>query len=237
MGNGERMAGKAARRDCQLYLIMEVQAATRDHLSAVLAQAPITSVLFRPGKAAKLTAQLVKPLVDLAQSKDAAALLLDDVALARTLRADGVHLSATADLMARYDDARSVLGAGAIVGADAGGSRHIAMELGEAGAEYVAFGADRSLVAAVGADADADADDETPEDVAGPLTQRELIAWWSDVFEVPCVALDLADASAVREMAAVGADFVAVVCPVATSAGEVVAWVKSIRDGVERVDA
>jgi thiamine-phosphate pyrophosphorylase len=223
--------GNAPRRQCQLYLVMEMHAATRDHLAAVLAQATVASVLFRPGRGAALTAQSVKPLIDIAQSKDVAALLLDDVALARTLRADGVHLSAAADVMARFEDARGVLGARAIVGADAGGSRHVAMELGEAGAEYVAFGTTTVPLAV------ADEADEPSDDLLGPLGQLELIAWWSDVFEVPCVAFDLADAAAARDMASAGADFVAVTCPVATSPAAVAAWVRSIRHVLERTDA
>lgn len=229
------MAGHPARRDCQLYLILEVHAATRDHLAAILARADIASVLFRPARGAALTAHAVKPLVELAQGKDAAALLLDDITLARTLRADGVHLSPTSDVMARYDEARSVLGTRANIGADAGGSRHVAMELGEAGCDYVAFSDDVSLRGPIG-HADA-GDDEIPKDLLGPLSKAELVAWWGEVFEVPCVAFDVADTTAALIMAKAGADFVAMNSPVATSPAAVAAWVTSIRQDLERADA
>ncbi len=219
----------ARRRTCQLYLVVETDNAALERLAAIFAAGPVASVLFRPTAGTALTARSVKALVDLAQKHDTAALLLDDAALARTLRADGVHLSASADVMARYDEARSVLGGGAIVGCDAGGSRHIAMELGEAGAEYVAFGCDVSLVGAVD---DSDVDGEVPAPVEH-FDQRALIAWWSDVFEVPCVAVDLADADAVRVMASAGADFVAVQVPTSDAA----AWVASMRRALEAVDA
>jgi thiamine-phosphate pyrophosphorylase len=118
-----------------------------------------------------------------------------------------VHLSIHAGQVGqldRYHEARSVMGGGAIVGVDAGCSRHLAMELGEAGADYIGFSrSDRSQVATVDADQDADED----EDV-GPQSQDTLIAWWSEVFEVPCVALDAPSPDDVRVMARLGADFV-----------------------------
>jgi thiamine-phosphate pyrophosphorylase len=201
-------------------------------------------VLFRPTPGGALTAQALKPLIELAQSKGAAALVLNDLALARTLRADGVHLSASADVMARYDDARSTLGARAIVGADAGGSRHVALELGEAGAEYVAFSRDTSLVATEPPSEDGDTagvETDAVEDVIGPLSQQDLIAWWSEVLEVPCVAFDVTDADGAHDMAAAGADFVAVTCPVATSPTAVAAWYadidRAVANAVESVDA
>jgi thiamine-phosphate pyrophosphorylase len=225
------MADRGAHSHCQLYVIMEVHAATRDHLTGLLALGPIASILFQPAPGTRLSAQSVKPLVDLAQGKGSAALLRDDVALARALRADGVHLSAALDNLARYEDARSVLGARAIVGADAGGSRHMAMELGEAGAEYVAFG-QTTLPRA--ADPAAEEDASEPREA---FTQVELINWWSEVFEVPCVALDVTGTDRARDMAAAGADFVAVTCPIATSPADVVTWFTDFKRSVERVHA
>ncbi len=234
-----------ARAVCQLYLVMEVHSGARDQLLELLAHATIPSVLFCPPHGGALTAPLLKPLIDLAQSKDTAALVLDNVALARALRADGVHLSAGADIIARFDDARSVLGAGAIIGADAGGSRHVALELGEAGAEYVGFGRDGSLTAtsSTPASANSPADvhvasgDEATGEIHGPLSQRDLIAWWSEVLEVPCVAFDVADVDGVSAMADAGADFVAVKSPVEASPAAVVDWFANLLRAVEPIDA
>ena len=122
--SGARWQRSRAPTACQLYLVLEVHAAAREHLAAILARLPVASVLFKPARGTALTAAAVKPLVDLTQSNNVAALLLDDVALARTLRADGVHLSAGPDVLQRYREAREILGGRAIVGADAGGSRH-----------------------------------------------------------------------------------------------------------------
>jgi thiamine-phosphate pyrophosphorylase len=178
---------------------------------------------------------LVRPIIEMAQARHCAALLLDDAPLARVLRADGVHLSAGADLASRYDEARSILGTGAIVGVDAGGSRHQAMELGEAGADYVAFSADADAVPlAKGEPEPDDASADPALDVDhGPQTLHDLIAWWSEVFEIPCVAFGATDVDNARGLAEAGAEFVVF----RVQAGRVVAdCVKDVvlwRDAVE----
>lgn len=82
-----------------------------------------------------------------------------------------------------YGDARRAVGQGAIVGVSCGTSRHAAMEAGEAGADFIGFDPD-----------------------------PEIIAWWAELMEGPCVAFALGavgDAD-VAALAAAGADFVAV---------------------------
>lgn len=117
------------------------------------------------------------------QGRGIAALLIDDAQLARTVRADGVHLTSSE----AYEEAREILGRKGIVGAAPGETRHAAMELAEAGGDYVAF----------------DATD-------GFEAQLERIAWWAEIFEVPCVALAVADVEAAEALAEAGADFIAV---------------------------
>ena len=225
----EKRADRRQTPPCQLYLVIEVHQGARDLLTAVLARMPVASVLFQPTSGAKLSAAAVKPLIDLAQSKNVAALLLDDIALARSLRADGVHLSAGEDVVSRYHEAREVLGSRAIVGADAGGSRHVGMELGEAGADYVAFGAVPPL-------ASIETDDTIEADLAGPFDQLGLVAWWSAVFEVPCVASGVDTAAAAAEFAAAGADFIAVKIRAAEPLAAALDALQSIVRGVEHAD-
>ncbi len=100
---------------------------------------------------------------------------------------DGVHIVADADL---FDRAREVLGEDAIVGCDCGLSRHQAMELGERGADYVAFRPQ----------------DQTP-DAAKELV--EMVRWWQELFEVPCVAGDVADKTTAEALAQIPAEFIA----------------------------
>ena len=84
---------------------------------------------------------------------------------------------------------RRSLGAERLIGASCGLSRHAAMVAGEAGADYVLFG---SLAARTG--------DQVVE----------LVAWWSELFVLPCAAAGPALArDGARALAARGADFLA----------------------------
>ena len=142
-------------------------------LAAALAVTDIASVLIAPAPGVALDAAAARPLVELTQQRNVAALIADDAGLARTLRADGVHISARKDIMQAFEEARGIVGRSAVVGVDVGLSRHDAMTLAESEADYVAFGAFfPSTTKAV----------TTPADI-------EIIAWWSSLMELPCVAI------------------------------------------------
>jgi thiamine-phosphate pyrophosphorylase len=116
-----------------------------------------------------------------------ALLLRGDAAAARDAAADGVHL----DDAGRVAAARGLLGADGLVGVSCGLSRHAAMVAGDAGADYVVFG---SL----------DQEPETDGDVA------DLVAWWSDLFVVPCAAAGRLTPELALSLAHAGADLLAV---------------------------
>jgi thiamine-phosphate pyrophosphorylase len=158
----------------------------RDAVAAM----PVAAAIIGGAGDATWTEETVRPWVDLVQAAGAAALICDDPGLAKATRADGVHLSWGADLAERYAQARTMLGSGAIVGVDAGVSRHDAMTLGEAGADYIAFGSDDSG--------------------ASPAERNALLAWWAEIFEVPVMALNVSDAVEARELADGMIDFAAV---------------------------
>jgi len=162
-------------------------------LASVLDAAHAATLLITAAPSAPLTAAGARPLVELAQAKDIAALIEGDAQLARTLRADGVHLPWSKDVAADYAEAREVLGTRYIVGVDVGRSRHDAMSIAEDGADYIAFGIPPHVEDRDGAGA----------------RRRELIAWWSEIFEVPCVAFDVETLDEARVLAAAGADFIA----------------------------
>ena len=126
-----------------------------------------------------------------------ATLISADAALARVVKADGVHLPASKSAQSSYREAREILGSRFIVGVDVGRTRHDGMVLGEEGADYIAFG--------------------IPSHVEDRETARarrlELIRWWSEIFEPPCVAFDVETPDDARELAAAGADFIAVHLP------------------------
>lgn len=175
-----------------LYIVVEAGATAGDRLAAVLASCDVPTVLITATGEDSLDAAVAKPLVDLAQANGVAALIDDNAALARTLRADGVHLNMSKSIVARYEEAREIVGSGCIVGASAGKSRHDAMELGEVGADYIAFGAPAGLRDREGAE----------------QRRRDMIVWWAELFEIPCVAFDVADPGTAAELASLGADFI-----------------------------
>lgn len=179
----------------------------QDILVAVLDTVPIASVTLRPASG-ELEAQTAKILIDTMKKRGITVLVADHPELALSVKADGVHLSWNKDSATTYADARATLGERYFVGADAGRSRHDAMVLGEAGADYVAFGIPPHVE-----------DRNTAEH-----RQCDLIAWWSEIFEVPCVACDVERPEHASYLAQAGADFIAVTMPIDLSPSDAVKW-------------
>ncbi len=184
---------------CRLYAVLEAGEAAGERLAAALAAVDLAAVLIAPAAGDRLQAAEAKLLVDRARRAEVSALVLDDAGLACAVGADGVHLGAQSDPEAAYASARQAVGGGRVVGASAGISRHAAMVLAEAGADYIGFGAPAHL----------------GDRHKARLRREELIAWWAPIFEVPCVAFDVETPEEAHELAAAGADFVAVALPAA----------------------
>ena len=175
----------------QTYLIVDAgpHAPSPKALAEAVRRAAIACVLLQPAEGANETQ--LRALVEAIQAVDCAALLADDAARALGLGADGVHLAhhADADLAQQaYRTARAILGDGRVVGASGGLSRHTSMVLAELGADYVALGG-------------------APDH--DPAAQLEMVAWWAELFSVPCVAWGVLRAAEVPDLAAAGADFIA----------------------------
>lgn len=149
-------------------------------------------------------------LVKAAQSEGVAVLIESDVALAQKLGTDGVHLPWQKEPLEQFEIARQALGPDLILGADVGRSRHEAMEVGEAGADYIGFGIPAHVE-----------DRET-----AVARQLDLVAWWAEVFEVPVVAFDVESADHAAALFKAGADFVAVRWP--GSEADAAAWAKGL---------
>jgi thiamine-phosphate pyrophosphorylase len=170
--------------------------------AALKASGAVTLVLAAPagGRLEAATSKaVISPLVAMAQKRNVAALIENDASLARAAGADGVHLTARSDIVDAYETARNLLGPDAIVGADAGSSRHDAMQLGERGADYVAFSMDT----------------EEGED---------LVAWWVELFTIPVVAIGVDNEDDAAGLAAIGTDFIAARLPVSIPDQDVTAW-------------
>jgi thiamine-phosphate pyrophosphorylase len=138
-------------------------------------------------------ARLAEPLQAICEAHDVAFIVNDSVALAKRLKADGVHLG-QGDGDPR--EAREELGPDAQIGVTCHASRHMAMEAGEAGADYVAFGAFFSSTT------------KDKGDAERPGT--ELIEWWAGIFEIPVVVIGGITPENCAPLIAAGADFLAV---------------------------
>ena len=138
-------------------------------------------------------ARLAEPLQAICAAHDVAFIVNDSVALAKRLKADGVHLGQD-DGSPR--EAREELGRDAQIGVTCHASRHLAMEAGEAGADYVAFGAFF--------------DSTTKDKGDAERPTLELLAWWAEIFEIPCVAIGGITPENCRPLIEAGADFLAV---------------------------
>jgi thiamine-phosphate pyrophosphorylase len=182
------------RGPCKLYLISPpvVGGAFPDRLKAAL----------EPGLAAAFQlrvkdvdehelARVAEPLQRICSDSDVAFIVNDSVSLAKRLGADGVHLGQSdGDIR----DARSVLGPSVQIGRTCHDSRHLAMEAGEAGADYVAFGAFYPTTT-------------KPSDYR---PDPSILRWWSTLFEIPCVAIGGITAGNAKPLVEAGADFLAV---------------------------
>jgi thiamine-phosphate pyrophosphorylase len=179
---------------CQLYLISPLDAGRDfpERLEAALSAGPVAAFQYRvKGLDSHEAARLAGPLLDLCRARDVAFIVNDDMALAKRLGADGVHLG-QGDGDPR--EARRLLGPSAQVGVTCHDSRHLAMEAGEAGADYVAFGAFFPTA--------------TKETAHRP--DPSILAWWSRLFELPCVAIGGITPANGRILVEAGADFLAV---------------------------
>ena len=105
--------------------------------------------------------------------------------------ADGVHIGQSDT---PYDQARAMLGDEASIGVTCHDSRHLGLVAGEAGADYVAFGA---FFPTATKDASTRAD-------------PEILRWWSFATTVPCVAIGGITPENCGPLVRAGADFLAV---------------------------
>ena len=204
--------------DCQLYLIspLDVSGEFSLRLERALDAGAgiITAFQFRvKGVDQHEAARLAEPLQAICAAREVAFIVNDDVALAKRLGADGVHLG-QGDGDPR--EAREELGREAQIGVTCHASKHLAMEAGEAGADYVAFGAFFAST--------------TKQSEYRPAP--EILEWWSALFEIPCVAIGGIMPENCAPLIAAGADFLAVSGAVWN--GDEVAAVKAFAEQIGR---
>ena len=179
---------------CQLYLISppNVGGNFPDRLRAALAGGPVAAFQLRVKDVdSHELARLAEPLQRICADADVAFIVNDSISLAKRLDADGVHLGQS-DGDPR--EARSILGPSKQIGVTCHASRHLAMEAGEAGVDYVAFGAFYPTLTKPS--------DHRPDPV--------ILSWWASLFEIPCVAIGGITPDNAAPLVAAGADFIAV---------------------------
>ncbi|WP_339744098.1 thiamine phosphate synthase [uncultured Maricaulis sp.] len=178
----------------QLYLITppRIDASFAETLAEALSSGEVAALQIRlKDHAPDEIRQLAPPLIAIAQAHGVAAILNDDAELAAELGCDGVHLGQGDG---GVKQARALLGKESTIGVTCHDSRHLAMLAGEAGADYVAFGAFfPTTTKAVTHQADID-----------------LLKWWVEVFELPCVAIGGINLDNAAPLIAARADFIAV---------------------------
>ena len=180
----------------QLYLIspLDVTGDFPHRLERALDAAPgvVTAFQFRVKDLDQHeAARLAEPLQAICAARDVAFIVNDSIPLARRLGADGGHLGQKDGTV---EDAREQLGRDAQIGGTCHASRHLAMEAGEVGADYVAFGAFFPST--------------TKQSEHQP--EPDLVEWWSGLFEIPCVAIGGITPDNCRPLIEAGADFLAV---------------------------
>jgi thiamine-phosphate pyrophosphorylase len=184
----------SSRPPCQLYLVSptDVGGDFPERLERALAGGPVAAFQFRvKGIDQHEAARLAVPLQRICEAREVAFIVNDDMGLARRIGADGVHLGQS-DGDPR--EARTLLGPAAQIGVTCHASRHLAMAAGEAGADYVAFGAFFPTTTK--------ATEHRPDPA--------ILSWWSRLFEIPCVAIGGITPQNGRALVEAGADFLAV---------------------------
>ena len=184
---------------CRLYLVTPPAldpARFSDTLAAALDAGDVAAVQLRlkdtDDDAIRRAIDILRPQ---AQSRGVAFLLNDRPDLAAATGCDGCHVGQD-DTPAR--EARALLGPDAMLGVSCNGSRHLAFTAGEDGADYVAFGAFFPSPTK-----------DTPVEAA-----PDILRWWSELSELPCVAIGGITAENCAPLVRAGADFLAVVSAV-----------------------
>jgi thiamine-phosphate pyrophosphorylase len=176
----------------RLYLVApQDPAGLVERLADALGVADVAAVLLRlPASDERNRINHAKAIAPTVQGAGAALLLDGFAELAARAGADGSHLHG----IEAFQVGLAALKPARIAGCGGLATRHDAMLVAEAGADYVMFGEPDPIGRRPSFDAVA-----------------ERVAWWAELFEVPCVGF-AASLDEVEPLAAAGADFVAMDC-------------------------
>jgi len=181
---------------CRVYLITPPALEPvrfADHLAAALDAGDVAAVQLRLKDVDDdIWRRAIDALRPVTQSRDVAFLLNDRAELVLETGCDGAHVGQD-DMPAR--DARLLMGPNTTLGVTCKGSRDLAMQAGEDGADYVAFGAFFP---------------STTKEVKN-LLDPEILRWWSEMMELPSCAIGGITPENCGPLVRAGTDFLAVV--------------------------
>lgn len=183
----------AAQPNCRLYLVsprsFDVESYT-GILAETLDAGDVAAYQLRmPDATPEQVEAACEALGPLVQDHGVAFILNEHTDIAAKTGCDGVHFD---DPKAHLRDAREKLGEHAFIGVYCDHSRHTAMQAGERGADYVLFAP------------------FFPEMDKIPPPDTELLTWWQEMIEIPCVAAGGITPSNCAPLVRAGADFLCV---------------------------
>jgi thiamine-phosphate pyrophosphorylase len=184
------------RPPCQLYVVsparIELPAFT-ESLKAALDGGPVAAFQLRLKDVPDADIlRACESLLPICNAAEVAFILNDRMDLAKQAGADGVHLGQSDGSV---KDARALFGPTGQIGRTCHDSRHLAMEAGEDGADYVAFGAFY----------------DTTTKPSHYRPTPDILGWWTTLSQIPCVAIGGIFPHNATPLVAAGADFIAVV--------------------------
>jgi thiamine-phosphate pyrophosphorylase len=183
----------------RLYLITPPQIADVpifvDQFRAAIQGGDVASLQIRLKDGDKIdaaaTREVTRAVKRICQAEHIAIIINDSPQMARALEVDGVHLGMDDMDIA---EARDFLGPDMVIGATCKDSRHQAMIAGEAGADYVAFGAFHP----------------SPTKQNTSPADPEVLTWCQMFLTLPCVAIGGITLDNAAPLISAGADFLAV---------------------------
>ncbi len=179
--------------DCRLYLLTPPTLPPRfaETLAATLDAGDVAALQLRLTDAdddmIRRAIDLVRPI---AQARGVALILNNRPDLAVESGCDGAHVGAGD---APPDDARRLLGPKLQLGVSCYDSRDLALRAGEANADYVSFGAFFP----------------STTKTAESAPEMELLSWWSEIMELPVVAVGGITPQNCAPLVQAGANFLA----------------------------
>ena len=137
-------------------------------------------------------------LAPICRDNDVAFMICDNMQIAKKYQCDGLHLSLGCDVDL-IKSARSYLGNDALIGASILPSKHMAMVIAEGGLDYIAID--------MTSDIKPNSDNMAGFAIIDPV---ELLGWWGDVMEIPCVAMGEIKTDSYKNLIEIGVNYLAI---------------------------